>query len=656
MGVVYEAIQVSLGRRVALKMILNAEGASPTALRRFTLEAATVARLDHPNIVPLYEIGEVNGQPFLSMKLIPGETLLKKMARGEIGLKPNKQLSRDELKSELCRIAQLLIKTAQAVDHAHENGILHRDLKPGNILVDNAGEPHLLDFGLAKILPGEASLNELSNDSKGTPGTPNYMSPEQAEGKPLTKASDIHSLGVILYELLCGAPPFTAGTPIETLRKVIQHHPTRPRMHNVRIDKDLDTICMKCLEKIPAARYPSARALAEDLDRWLRQRPIQARPAGLPLRFTRWVARNRLGAALIASLCLGLGISLALLRQALERQRNLDLRHANSLQLVSGGIEEMWKDPEKSSIKIASATLADMADFPPHLSDPLSVRLTLGNVINHEPFGQALQYAPFLHELEARLEKALNAPVLVDLSLYKFERDALYDLSRGKVQIQRMSSVAYVLAQRRTPGLQPLVQERTRREGVIFARKDLGITNLAQLQGMRLALGQATSDYTFWGKVHLARAGILSATLRSCTYMRGEREETTRRSKKMSDRDPNLQAYKQVIFEVVNGGADVGVAPRRQFELSKFKKGGLVELHSFPVSGELYVGSPDLSPELAKALQESFTSFTSVSDKTTLARLGENSSPEGFVVIKDESFAEIRTALDKELAAFDLPR
>ncbi len=294
------------------------------------------------------------------MKLIPGETLRKKIAKGDLAFRAQDAgSSRDEFREKLSRIAHLVIRVADAVEHAHEHGILHRDLKPGNIIVDDApGQPHAaLDFSLAKIVQDGKDVAGATTDPNSTPGTPNYMcSPEQAEGGRLTAVSDIHSLGAILYEMLCGVPPFAAAIPLETVRKVIEDQPIRPRSLNSRIDKDLDTICMRCLEKTPVARYPSARALAEDLERWLRHEPIHARPAGVPLRLTRWVARNRLGTALIASLVIGLTVTLVFLNQTLDRQRKLDLRHANSLQLVSAGIDEMWRDPEKRSVKIASAT------------------------------------------------------------------------------------------------------------------------------------------------------------------------------------------------------------------------------------------------------------------------------------------------------------
>jgi serine/threonine-protein kinase len=257
MGVVYKARQIKLNRVVALKMILRGLLASEGDLQRFRNEAEAAALMDHPGIVPIYEVGEWHADslsapvPYFSMKLVEGGSLARQKAR---------------FTSDVRAGVALMAKVARAVHYAHQRGILHRDLKPGNILLDERGEPLVTDFGLAKRVGGEATLTQTSV----IVGTPSYMAPEQALGRAavLTTATDVHSLGAILYELLTGRPPFRADDVLETLLKLRQEKAASPRTFNRRVDADLETICLKCLEKEPAARYGSAADLADDLERW----------------------------------------------------------------------------------------------------------------------------------------------------------------------------------------------------------------------------------------------------------------------------------------------------------------------------------------------------------------------------------------------------
>jgi tRNA A-37 threonylcarbamoyl transferase component Bud32/uncharacterized membrane protein len=260
MGMVYKAHQRSLNRIVALKMILRGELATLEDRTRFRSEAQAAAQLDHPNIVPVYDAGEHEGQAYFSMRLVEGQTLASLLARGP--LRP-----RDA--------ARYLAVLSRAVQYAHEHGILHRDLKPSNILIDQNYEPHITDFGLAKRVSGEAATSDRTAVGL-IVGTPAYMAPEQVSnrrGMP-SPLSDVYSLGIILYEMLTGRPPFQAPTPVDTLLLVLDQDPVRPRLLNPGVDADLEMICLKCIQKEPELRYASAGALAADLEAYLHGEPL----------------------------------------------------------------------------------------------------------------------------------------------------------------------------------------------------------------------------------------------------------------------------------------------------------------------------------------------------------------------------------------------
>jgi hypothetical protein len=287
MGIVYRARQVSVNRPVALKMILSGQLASADDVRRFHIEAEAAANLDHPNIVPIYEVGEHQGQHYFSMKLVEGDSLAGQVPR---------------FVGDPRAAARVLALVARAVHHAHQRGILHRDLKPGNVLLDREGQPHVTDFGLARKIAGDTRLTQ----SGAVVGTPSYMAPEQAAGKKdLTTAVDVYSLGAILYELLTGQPPFRALTQLDTLLQVLEQEPQPPRKLNPRVDRDLETICLTCLDKEPHKRYASAEALAQDLDRFLEGDPVSARALGEWELSVRWAKKHPITAALTGLMVIG---------------------------------------------------------------------------------------------------------------------------------------------------------------------------------------------------------------------------------------------------------------------------------------------------------------------------------------------------------------
>ncbi len=334
MGVVYKARDRRLHRLVALKMVLAGKHVGAVGLARFRAEAEAVAKLSHPNIVQIYETGEYEGRPFFSLEFVDGGSLDQRITESPTSPRG---------------AAQLIETLARTMQVAHEQGIIHRDLKPANILLAKVGKhstvtrireldsqslpgehwsrnttPKIADFGLAKHIDDDSS----NTKSGAILGTPSYMAPEQAEGKirEIGPACDIYSLGAILYELLVGRPPFRAGNPIDTIRQVIDQDPVPPRHLEPRVPHDLETICLKCLEKDPLRRYPTAVALADDLRRFIDGDPIHARPTPVWERAWKWVRRRKAIVALIAlSTLTALSMVLLIVWHNVSLQGKLDL-------------------------------------------------------------------------------------------------------------------------------------------------------------------------------------------------------------------------------------------------------------------------------------------------------------------------------------------
>jgi serine/threonine-protein kinase len=303
-GVVYRARQKSLNRIVALKVIGLAHWATEAHVKRFRLEAEAAASLNHPCIVPIYEVGERDGACYFSMGLVEGGQLDAVAKREPIPIR---------------HAAELIAKVARTVHYAHEHGILHRDIKPGNILLDAKGEPHLTDFGLARLVETESTVTRTME----VLGTPSYMAPEQAVGNntAVTGATDIYGLGAVFYQLLTDHPPFAGGTTYETIKLLLDTEARQPRLSNPKVDRDLNTICLKCLDKDPPRRYSSALALAQDLEHWLKHEPIRARGAGLVTRSRKWVRRNP-SIAVMAAMLLVLAVPLGVMIWRIGSERS----------------------------------------------------------------------------------------------------------------------------------------------------------------------------------------------------------------------------------------------------------------------------------------------------------------------------------------------
>jgi|GEM_PF-1312969 len=381
MGVVYRARDLNTERIVALKVLQAHHLDIPDLVLRFRSEVRAVSSLDHAYVLPIHEVGEYEGIPFFSMKLTTGGSLAQSI--GNYRTKPREA-------------AQLLAKVARGVQHAHERGILHRDLKPGNILLDAAGEPYVCDFGLAKWIEDDQKLTVTA----AVLGTPHYIAPEQALGsKALTTAVDIYSLGAILYELLTGRPPFLGATVLETLVASQEKIPDRPSSIAKNVPADLETICLKALEHSPGSRYATAGAFADDLENWLAGRPINARPVNAAEQLWRWAKRNPLPALLVVALfgtlvTIAVGATLAAVNIDRARQRAVTA--------------------EKEAIKSESKAKEDL--FQSSLAQARASRLT-GHALQRIGALSALRKASEIHLTIELRNEAIAALSLLDMQV-----------------------------------------------------------------------------------------------------------------------------------------------------------------------------------------------------------------------------------------------
>ena len=408
MGVVYKARQVRADRIVALKLMINLEHARPQDIERFTVEAQSVARLHHPNIIQVYEVGQSGAAPYFTQEYASGGTLAKKISV--------QMLSHTET-------AKIMLCLANAVAYAHSRKIIHRDLKPLNILVDENGTPKVADFGLARRMEDQSHLTQDGTIL----GTPSYMAPEQASGSSnaIGPLSDVYALGAILFELLTGRPPFKGSSVWEVIRQVRSSEPARPSELQPGIPKDLETICLKCLQKEPVKRYESAQALHDDIDRFQKGKPILARPIGQWERLAYLCKRNPREATLfgtVAGLITGLAIVMSIAAYTINRNRN-DL--AKQKDRIEKQRDEIAKEKGISDgrLKLYRSTVSQFVNRVPRLLESapigtglrLEITKTLNNILKEsgdtEQVGSSKQWALMAMQLrngETSLNDAIN--------------------------------------------------------------------------------------------------------------------------------------------------------------------------------------------------------------------------------------------------------
>jgi tRNA A-37 threonylcarbamoyl transferase component Bud32 len=445
MGVVYRAKQTGLNRVVALKMLIAGQYADPSLRARFLLEAESVAALEHPGIVKVFAFGESGGHPYLAMEFVPGGTLAGRIKKN------GPLLAKDA--------TQLVAKLSAAVAHAHSRGVVHRDIKPLNVLLTTDGEPRLTDFGLAKVGRADHNLSVTGQ----VLGTPAYMAPEQAAGKvrEVGTAADVYALGAVLYDVLTGRPPFVGDSVAVTLQKVMTEEPQRPRKLNASIPRDLETICLKCLEKDVPRRYPTAQALADDLLRYTRNEPISVRPTGALERGYKWVKRNKVVAGAIAAVSLallgGAGVSLGFGLYANEKaeqataaagreeeEKNKAIAARNEVQQKSN---ELKRTLAEALLGPITAKNRDKRMTPYEVDALWRIAELRSDDVARMFLVEGSRTPPTCEQLECRAEHALHAAIGLDLTRRdEADRLLLSRLREAGAQGNKAVSPALIIA------------------------------------------------------------------------------------------------------------------------------------------------------------------------------------------------------------------
>jgi len=612
MGVVFKARQLTINRTVALKMILAGEFACPEAIHRFQTEAEAAAKLDHPNIVPLYEFGVYRGQQYFSMKYIEGRSLAEEIRSGRFHFdgEGNNRTKADE--RELQRaIAQLMETVARAVEYAHQHGVLHRDLKPANILLDADGQPQLMDFGLAKILEYEVGVTKTTQIM----GTPGYIAPEQAAGKKLSPAADVYSLGVVLYELLTSRPPFHGATTAEILRLMAEEEPAHPRLLNRQVDASLAVICLKCLEKEPAGRYSTAGELAADLGRWLRGEPIVAKPATRLERGARWVRRNRLMTALGTAL-LGIAVLGGWTAYDWRRGENLIREFAMDYRLECAELEQ----GSISVIRLASTRLAAATGRRVY-TEPNALTLKVGIYADDDQALTIQQLAPFFPVLEKSMSRSRSRPVQIDLFMYRRRENLESAVTNELIHFFRMGEGPLARLRSVDRRITPLAQQLSGGKiSVLFVPRNSPITEIHQLKGKKIAVGSRTSTSSGFRLLEL----LLRNGLRS-TDLRLDFHESS---------DDNYRLVR-------NGIHDAGIGRRDKLvgSLTNYFR----VLAEFPATTMPWVARGGMDPELQKAFTDA---LVGVKDPEILRNL-PNDASDGYKACDPADFDEFDERIRK---------
>jgi len=637
MGVVYKARQISLNRIVALKMLTAHSAAFPKVAERLRLEAEAAAGLHHPNIVTIHEVGEQDGRPFFTMALVEGAGMDKLIEKQGYRFPASHGPDQNRAREPQASIVRTLITIARAVDYAHKHGVLHRDLKPANVVVDAAGVPHLTDFGLAKIL-GRERLRQTESGS--VLGTPAYMAPEQAAGgtKRMSTAGDIYSLGAVFYEMLTGHPPFRGDTPLETLRRVTEEEPRSPTTLNGAVDADLATICLKCLEKDPERRYATALALAEDLERWLRHEPIEARPVGGVGRFWRWCQREPRLAGMAAGLFLLLTVTtlLALTLYYLKRDQLAVAEEENARQkaVLFKRIDKDHKLGGRNGVWVDANELAMLADRPYSVEGNESV-VVIGV---HQPRQapdplQILQrFNLLVNCLQTNLDSQADIPFRFELQLYTTYSNAMAGLSAGETDIMLLTPASYVKRRTMDKEMQPLVHFASSGKRAIpfaiFCRPESGISGLAELKENSLAFASLDRP-------------LVEAAIKSELWSAGLRARDFSRIESLS--------RGALITAVREGQVDAGVATLS--DLVRLTNAGvkLKIIHEVATPGYLWVSTGRLQATHVQAIRER---LLAIRDAEVLASLDEALT--GFLPASIGDFEEVERSMESA-AQFDAP-